>query len=397
MNLSLCMIVKDEAANLPHCLRSVQGLVTEIVVLDTGSQDHTREIARDWGARVYDWTWTQDFAAARNESLAKAGGEWVLVLDADEVLLPETFTPLRQVMQHPHYLVVSLVRQELGSAQAPYSLVSRLFRRHSGLYFSRPYHETIDDSVLQVQQQEPHWQSRYLPRPAIQHTGYQAQVITQGQKLWRGKAAMEKYLADHPRDPYLSSKLGALYLQLGEVKSGLRLLRRALAQPHLSPLLLYEVHYHLGIAYTHLRQYPKAEKHYQAAASQPVLPELTLGANNNWGSLRKEQGDLAGACRLYQRTLEIDPNFVLGYYNLGLVYKTLGNLSAALQHYHQAITLQPDYAEAHQNLGVVLFKLGRMTEGLESFRRAIALHEHQGAQGEAMHLRQGLQDMGFTV
>src|SRR6185369_15137649 len=79
-------IVKDETARLAACLESVSGTVDEIVIVDTGSTDDTVELARARGARVVSWAWRDDFAAARNESLRHARGDWVLVLDADERL-----------------------------------------------------------------------------------------------------------------------------------------------------------------------------------------------------------------------------------------------------------------------------------------------------------------------
>ena len=74
--VSLCLIVKDEEANLAACLRPIGGLFDEIVVVDTGSADRTREIARDFGARLFDFPWCDDFSAARNESLRQARSEW---------------------------------------------------------------------------------------------------------------------------------------------------------------------------------------------------------------------------------------------------------------------------------------------------------------------------------
>ena len=86
MTISLCMIVRDEAATLAQCLDSVEGVVDEIIVVDTGSTDATGEIAARYQARVYYLDWPDDFAAARNVSLAHATEDWVLVLDAEEVL-----------------------------------------------------------------------------------------------------------------------------------------------------------------------------------------------------------------------------------------------------------------------------------------------------------------------
>src|SRR5271157_4235359 len=80
------VIVRDEEKNLPACLSSVAGLFDEIVVVDTGSTDRTREIAREFGARVFDFVWLNDFAAARNAALARATGDYAFWLDADDVL-----------------------------------------------------------------------------------------------------------------------------------------------------------------------------------------------------------------------------------------------------------------------------------------------------------------------
>src|SRR5437660_1581456 len=88
--LSVAMIVRSCAAELAATLRSVRDLADEIVVLDTGSTDGTREVASQCGARVFQQPWADDFAAARNACLAHASGEWVLWLDAGETLPAES-------------------------------------------------------------------------------------------------------------------------------------------------------------------------------------------------------------------------------------------------------------------------------------------------------------------
>lgn len=86
--ISLCMIVKNEAQVLGRCLDSVAGAVDEIVVVDTGSTDATRDVAARYADRVYDFTWTDDFAAARNFAFSKGSMDYLMWLDADDVLLP---------------------------------------------------------------------------------------------------------------------------------------------------------------------------------------------------------------------------------------------------------------------------------------------------------------------
>jgi len=95
---SLTMIVRDEEANISKCLSSVAGLFDEIVVVDTGSQDHTREIAREFGARVFEFVWVNDFAAARNAALAWAKRDYAFWLDADDVLDPPQRVKLQELL-----------------------------------------------------------------------------------------------------------------------------------------------------------------------------------------------------------------------------------------------------------------------------------------------------------
>jgi tetratricopeptide (TPR) repeat protein len=393
MKLSLCMIVKDEEANLSRCLASARDAVDEIVILDTGSTDRTLEIAEEFGAKIHHLEWPNDFSIARNQSLQYVEGDWVLVLDADETLVENIAPILRQLIQEEQYLVINLVRQEIGASQSPYSLVSRLFRKHPGLYFSRPYHAMIDESVEQVLSQEPHWQIGSLQDVALLHEGYRAGVIAERDKFAKAQAAMESFLTTHPDDPYACSKLGALYLEQGEVDRGRALLELGLQSKQANPSVLYELHYHLGLAYTRLKNPAKAEFHYREAIEQPILPMLQIGALNNVGNLLKARGDLPSAILAYQTAVEIDPTFAMGYCHLGMALKASNRWMEAIEAYRRAIKLNPNYAEAYQNIGVVFLKVGEIEDCKAALQRAIILHHEQGNSAEAERLGQGLVDM----
>ena len=86
-SVSLCMIVKNEEAVIGRCLESVQGMVDEIIIVDTGSEDRTKEIVERYTDKIYDFSWRDDFAAARNYSFSLASGDFILWLDADDVIL----------------------------------------------------------------------------------------------------------------------------------------------------------------------------------------------------------------------------------------------------------------------------------------------------------------------
>lgn len=396
MKLSLCAIAKNEEIALPKCLSSVKDVVNEIVILDTGSTDRTVEIARVFGAKVYHFDWCNDFSAARNQALNYVTGDWILVLDADETLTPEIVPHLQQAIDSDRYLVINLLRQEVGAVQSPYSMVSRLFRRHPNIRFSRPYHALIDDSVAQILTIEPHWQIGYLPQVAILHSGYQKGAIAQKDKWQQAAKTMEGFLAEHPADPYVCCKLGALYVESGKIEQGIELLQRGVSTKSVDVQILEELHYHLGIAYTKLNNLSQAIANYQAAIDLDVYPMLKLGAYNNLGNLWLATGDLLAAKTAYETTLQIDPNFASGYYNYGITLKAMGRFTEAIAAYKQAIRLNPNYAPAYQNFGVVLLKIGNITEGIAAFKQAIALYEIDNL-ALANRLRQSLQEIGHTV
>ncbi len=169
-HLSLAMIVKNEAETLPHCLRSVQGLVDEIVIVDTGSSDGTVNLAHTFGAKVVHEPWRDDFSAARNTSLAHCTGDWVLVLDADEEVDAASFGEFRRITgtSTPPALRLT-IRNYLTSGLfttvdfAPHPNTSshpralefqhqvdfkalRLFRRLPGIAYAGRIHELVDEA-----------------------------------------------------------------------------------------------------------------------------------------------------------------------------------------------------------------------------------------------------------
>jgi tetratricopeptide (TPR) repeat protein len=145
-SLSLCLITRNEAHNLPRVIGSVCGLATEVIVVDTGSTDTTVKIARRLGARVDQFTWIDDFAAARNHSLKLATGEWILVLDADDEMAGESVPALREWLRYaPDVDVVGLYRRYSypGMSRDSVSVQPRLFRNGRGLHYEGAIHERL--------------------------------------------------------------------------------------------------------------------------------------------------------------------------------------------------------------------------------------------------------------
>ena len=150
--LSLCMIVKNEAAALSRCLASVRDVADEIVVVDTGSTDETVAIARSHGATVGHHDFTDvDFAAARNRALELAHGDFALVLDADEALHPASTEAVRRLAGGPAdtgYVVTRRNHHPGATAPAGTDHAVRLFPLRPQYRYRHRVHETVDDAIL---------------------------------------------------------------------------------------------------------------------------------------------------------------------------------------------------------------------------------------------------------
>ena len=148
--LSLCMIVKNEERNLPRCLDSVQGLTSEFIVVDTGSTDQTRSIAAGYGAQVIPFDFSiVDFAAARNHAIAHARGQWILMLDADEALAPESAPKIEKLSALGENAGYFLERHNHASdSETPViDYVVRLFPNRPDYRYRGRVHEIIDRSI----------------------------------------------------------------------------------------------------------------------------------------------------------------------------------------------------------------------------------------------------------
>ena len=147
------MIVRDEEEFLAGCLASVQDIVDETVIVDTGSRDRTVEIARRAGATVIETEWQGDFSLARNRSLDACHGDWVLYLDADERLAAGQSSEIASILAQPRADAYQLLVRSTLSLEGEKKAVQvmpypRLFRKANGVRFERAVHEQIAPSIL---------------------------------------------------------------------------------------------------------------------------------------------------------------------------------------------------------------------------------------------------------
>ena len=173
--LSLCLITKDEEKNIAACLESAREIADEIILVDTGSKDSTVEIAAGYGAKIFHYAWRDNFAAAKNETLKHATGDWILALDADERLIAPNRSKICQLIENPSHNACLL------QLRCPYgidgkiqgistALAIRLFKNGIGLR----YHGRIHERIRARSNQEN--TSIGVTNIAIDHLGYQGDL-----------------------------------------------------------------------------------------------------------------------------------------------------------------------------------------------------------------------------
>lgn len=185
--LNAVLIVKDEERCLIRCLSSVKGLVNKIIIADTGSGDRTKEIARSFGAEIYDFIWCNDFSAARNYALSQSHADWNLILDADEWVVDVSADTLSKFMEDDGRLGAIKIRNaypDNGAVSYGINLTTRLVP--AGIRFRGRIHEQVDSKLPRI------------PVPlTVGHDGY-----LQPQKEERNLPLLLEELNRHPDDPY---------------------------------------------------------------------------------------------------------------------------------------------------------------------------------------------------
>jgi tetratricopeptide (TPR) repeat protein len=228
LRLSLCMIVRDEEEMLPRSLAAVADAVDEIVVVDTGSRDRTVAIARSFGATVVEREWTGSFADARNASIEAATGDWLLFLDADEVLDPADAPLLRELTgrtwREAFYLVETNHTGELGDGTAVTHNALRLFRNRPEYRFEGRVHEQIAHNLPSglPERIEP-------TQVRVDHYGYLGAVRDAKEKSRRNIELLRGQLAEAGANPFFHFNLGSELAAAGDAAGACEQFERAWA------------------------------------------------------------------------------------------------------------------------------------------------------------------------
>ncbi len=221
--ITLSMIVKDEENYLPACLESIRSVVDEIIIVDTGSTDNTKSIAEKYGAKVYDFPWINDFSAARNFSLSKSTGEWILYLDADERLSENSRIMIRELISKSNeniaaYIctIESLHLQLDGQTEMHRGGYPRLFRNYGypKIQFQGKVHEQITPSLFALNK------SVDFSDIIIQHLGYDTSREVMESKVKRNYSMLIEHIKEEPLNAYS-------WFQMGQTLAQMHLLKEA--------------------------------------------------------------------------------------------------------------------------------------------------------------------------
>jgi len=380
--LSVCMIVRDEEQMLPRCLNSLEKIADELIIVDTGSKDTTISRAKDFGAKIYELEWCDDFSAARNEAIKHATGEWILQMDADEELLPESEKLLRKMMRNPWALLYMIYIDNGPTYSERFFKSARLFRNHPQIKYSRAYHETIRQSADNILASEAGWKIVYEPKLVLRHYGYETSEIKERGKLDRELRILESHMQDNPDDQSMAIRLAEVYKHTGQYDKALGICKKALeANPdyaaayHILGTVYFEqgnldgaivqyakaltidtnqpwVHYHLGAAYRDKGNTDKAIDEFNKALSR----DAGLGkVHTALGAALHEKGMLDKAFQEYLKALQINPKDAEAHFNLGIIFRSRGMPDKAIKAYKNAISSDPSLAEAYNNLAIVYF------------------------------------------
>ncbi|WP_088833319.1 tetratricopeptide repeat-containing glycosyltransferase family 2 protein [Paenibacillus tyrfis] len=254
--ITLCMIVKNEEAALSRCLESVQNIVDEIVIVDTGSTDQTKTIAQQYTDLIFDFPWGNDFSSAKNEAISKATAPWILILDADEYLQhdgPDIRRFLREMDPQKPLGVISSIINYVGhpnSGKMVESSAARIFPRNADIVFVRPIHEQL--SYL-------HGELIYINGPlVIYHTGYTQDIIQLKNKTERNLSIFQAMQHSGSLKPYDYYTLGNEYMMTEQYELALKQYQKAFVKEEFEKYWFPYCATQMTTAYLKLEQYKEA-------------------------------------------------------------------------------------------------------------------------------------------
>ncbi|QAT50487.1 glycosyltransferase [Caproiciproducens sp. NJN-50] len=373
MSVSLCMIVKNEEENLVRCLDSIEGLVGEIILVDTGSTDRTVPIARHYGAKVFRRPWSGSFSEARNFALSKATGTWILIMDADDELEPGDRGALLELVRDPDGAsevycgrTLSYSGDRADCSNILVTMTVRLIRNGRGYFYRGRVHEQLTGAG------GPPGMTATEIR--FYHYGYLSSEIEKKEKHRRNIELIRRELEDDPENGFMQFNLGNEYLTVGKAEEAMDCYRDSYRT--LEPSLGYGsmLLTRMILCCEQLGRTGEQCRYIQEGlALYPELPDFEYLR----ASMFQRHGKLLKAIRSYRKCVRMGPpppdgNSVLGvstfkpHDRLAALYERLGERKLALRHCREAIRCNPNDREAFSRMINLLQEEGCGPDRLES-------------------------------
>ncbi len=334
LKISLCMIVKDEEKQLDNCLKSIKSYVDEIVIIDTGSTDMTKQIAFEYTNKVYDFKWCNDFARARNFSIEKASNDWVIVLDADEVVTKFNSVGIEQFIHKNQRTVGRLKRinpfEDGNEIKKHIERVNRLFNKR----FYK-YEGIIHEQIVAKDQKE------YKTEPIeieLNHIGYMNEVVGKTNKIERNIQLLKEAIVSNPKDPYLHYQIGKSYFMKKDYNNSTICFEQAL-----------ELETNLRLEYT-----------------QDLVESYGYSLLNN------NYFEKALVIEKYKKNYSYSPDY---NFLMGLIYMNNARFSEAIASFEECFKAKAGKLEGintflpSYNIGVIYEVLGEKEKAIEFFKR----------------------------
>lgn len=350
MKISTCVIVKNEADNIERCLSSIKDISHEIIVVDTGSTDNTKEIASRFRAKIFDFKWDNNFSNAKNYALDKAIGDWIIFLDADEYFEPNTQKILGRVFKsiHNNKEIDAVLCRMINTEGINGKIISenptvRIFRGRCGIRFSGAVHEQP------LKNGKPFSAVRITDfNLLIYHTGYSSVLLPE--KIKRNLKILEEEIANNHITNLTYYYMSSMHNNLGNYEESIKYALLALKEPTLKDTIMaYQPYILLIKSMLAMKDKYMADEFdkfaNEAIEAFPTHPEVWYVR----GLVKKVQADYPAAIESFLKAINYNKSFNLllnnnfpgqlekAYLNTAESYKMVGDQIKALEYYFEAL------------------------------------------------------------
>ncbi len=440
--VSLCMITKNEEEFLAACLASVQDVVDEMIIVDTGSTDGTVEIAQSFGAKVLHHPWQESFSEARNVALAQAKGDWVLSLDGDESIRVEQHEEFRSLLRDPGVVGYHLnFHNTYTDAETTGVIMVRLFRRLPGVLWQNRIHEQITPTLVAAGDKDG--MALVVSDIVVDHQGYLDRVMESKGKNERNERLFQLQIEDTPEDVYAlykygdflrrtterwgqakdclrqafdlvcamppgmprtipyAGEIGALlaleYNRAQQPEEAMRIIETALRKFTATPNLHY-IAAGLELAAGHCDAAIQHYKRCLAFRDQVLIVPIQEGVTSyvsitGIAQAYLAKGDRQKARRMLQQSLTLNSAYEVTHLVLSRMQFDEGDLQGALATLTAFLKSNPEAAGACNQATLILLKMGLVDQAQAMGDKAISLFNQRGLEFESRQLKKVLSSL----